>query len=96
MTERYELAYELDNWWAVRDGAITLWKEEVVDLLNEQEKRINELEKEKHNIIQTIINYYNEDFNGHKKDFQSLLEDIGFNEDCILLDNGEICEEGFL
>ena len=37
MTEnkRFELAYEHDNWWAVRDGDITLWKEEVVDLLNE-------------------------------------------------------------
>lgn len=36
MTEnkRFELAYEKGNWWAVRDGDITLWKEEVVGLLN--------------------------------------------------------------
>lgn len=35
MTEkRFELAYEKGNWWAVRDGDITLWKEEVVSLLN--------------------------------------------------------------
>lgn len=36
MTEnkRFELAYEKGNWWAVRDGGITLWKEEVVELLN--------------------------------------------------------------
>ena len=37
MTEnkRFELAYEKGNWWAVRDGDITLWKEEVIHLLNE-------------------------------------------------------------
>ena len=36
MTEnkRFELAYEKGNWWAVRDGDITLWKEEVISLLN--------------------------------------------------------------
>jgi len=39
MTEkRFELAYETNDqqviWWAVRDGDITLWKEEVVDTLN--------------------------------------------------------------
>lgn len=33
--KRFELAYEKDNWWAVRDGDITLWKEEVIYLLNE-------------------------------------------------------------
>jgi hypothetical protein len=47
MTEkRYELAYEKGNWWAVRDGEITLWKEEVVDLLNLKEDRIHKLEEE--------------------------------------------------
>lgn len=37
MTEnkRFSLAYEKGNWWAVRDGDITLWKEEVIHLLNE-------------------------------------------------------------
>ena len=36
MTEkRFKLAYKEDDWWAVRDGEITLWKEEVVHLLNE-------------------------------------------------------------
>ena len=34
-TKRFELAYEKGNWWAVRDGDITLWKEEVIHLLNE-------------------------------------------------------------
>ena len=36
MTEnkRFELAYKKGDWWAVRDGGITLWKEEVVGLLN--------------------------------------------------------------
>ena len=46
MTEkRFELAYEKGNWWAVRDGEITLWKEEVVGLLNKQEETIKQLEK---------------------------------------------------
>lgn len=34
MTKRFKLAYEKGNWWAVRDGDITLWKEEVISLLN--------------------------------------------------------------
>jgi len=50
MTEkRFELAYsndlENDKWWAVRDWDITLWKEEVVHLLNEQSERITDLEE---------------------------------------------------
>jgi len=39
MTEkRFELAYETNEqnciWWAIRDGDVTLWKEEVADQLN--------------------------------------------------------------
>ena len=35
MTEkRFTLAYEKGNWWAVKDGDITLWKEETIALLN--------------------------------------------------------------
>ena len=31
MTEkRFTLAYEKGNWWAVKDGDITLWKEETI------------------------------------------------------------------
>ena len=44
--KRFTLAYEKGNWWAVRDYDITLWKEEVVDRLNEQYQRIRELERE--------------------------------------------------
>ena len=47
MTEkRFELAYEKGNWWAVRDGEITLWKEEVVGLLNEQDEMIKKQNQE--------------------------------------------------
>lgn len=55
MTEnkRFTLAYKKDDWWAVRDGEITLWKEEVIYLLNElheENKRLkqenNQLKKE--------------------------------------------------
>ena len=44
--KRFELAYEQGNWWAVRDGDITLWKEEVVDKLNEQQDTITALKEE--------------------------------------------------
>ena len=47
MTEkRFNLAYEMGDWWAVTDGDITLWKEEVVSLLNELFNEIEQLKKE--------------------------------------------------
>lgn len=47
MTEkRFKLAYEKGNWWAVRDGDITLWKEEVIHLLNELSDENEQLRKE--------------------------------------------------
>lgn len=33
--KRFKLAYEKGNWWAVQDNGVTLWKEEVVDMLNQ-------------------------------------------------------------
>ena len=50
MTEnkRFELAYEKGNWWAVRDEDITLWKEEVIHLLNELHEENQELKQELH------------------------------------------------
>lgn len=45
--KRFKLAYEKDNWWAVRDGEITLWKEEVIHLLNELHKENQKLKDEK-------------------------------------------------
>lgn len=48
--ERFNLAYETNDqyciWWAVRDGDITLWKEEVVSLLNslnEENEKLKQL-----------------------------------------------------
>lgn len=38
--KQFTLAYEKGNWWAVKDGDITLWKEEVIYLLNEQHETI--------------------------------------------------------
>ena len=43
MTERFELAYENGKWWAVRDGDLTLWKEEVVQELNNLDKENKKL-----------------------------------------------------
>ena len=44
--KRFELAYEQGDWWAVRDGDITLWKEEVVDLLNGLAEENEQLKQE--------------------------------------------------
>lgn len=50
MTEnkRFELAYEKGNWWAVRDGDITLWKEEVIHLLNELSEENEKLKQKEY------------------------------------------------
>lgn len=42
--KRFGLAYEQGNWWAVRDGDITLWKEEVIHLLNEYDDKNKDLQ----------------------------------------------------
>lgn len=48
MTEkRFTLAYKKGDWWAVRDGEITLWKEEVIHLLNELYEENQKLKDEK-------------------------------------------------
>ena len=47
--KRFTLAYETNDqnciWWAVRNGDITLWKEEVVDLLNELHEENEQLRR---------------------------------------------------
>ena len=43
--KRFTLAYEKGNWWAVRDGDITLWKEEVIYLLNELHEENKQFKK---------------------------------------------------
>ena len=43
--KRFNLAYEKGNWWAVNDSGITLWKEEVIYLLNKQDEYIKILEQ---------------------------------------------------
>ena len=77
--KRFGLAYDHGDWWAVRDGDITLWKEEVVDLLNKlfdenqflknSETILNQKELQCL-IYQTIINRYKAKI----RDEESLLE----------------------
>ena len=95
MTEnkRYELAYENEDWWAVRDGEITLWKEEVIGLLNEQEETIKKQNQEIlscHDTLVTIealcdavLNY---DFKNvtDKVDFCHMLNEMD-NKDLMFL-----------
>ena len=53
-TKRFELAYEKGNWWAVRDGDITLWKEEVIHLLNELSEENEQLKQHNTELINKI------------------------------------------
>ena len=43
--KRFNLAYKQGDWWAVNDSGITLWKEEVIYLLNKQDEYIKILEQ---------------------------------------------------
>lgn len=52
--ERFKLAYTKDDWWAVRDGEITLWKEEVIHLLNELHEENEELKKENERLKERV------------------------------------------
>ena len=62
MTEnkRFTLAYKKDDWWAVRDGEITLWKEEVIHLLNELHEKNEELKAERYAYLGEITLYKGE------------------------------------
>jgi len=76
MTEkRFTLAYEKGNWWAVKDYDITLWKEEVIGLLNE-------LHEENEQLKQTIDRLTLDNtkqkkvLNATKKENKQLKQDI--------------------
>lgn len=55
--KRFTLAHENDKWWAVRDGDITLWKEEVIHLLNEFDNETQQLQKENKE-LKTLVSFY--------------------------------------
>lgn len=48
------------------------------------------LKKEKHDIIQTILDYCNNNFNGHRDSFECLLDDIGWFDEAWLDNDGNI------
>ena len=74
MTEkRFELAYEKGNWWAVRDGDITLWKEEVIHLLNE----LHEENQLLHKINEDAIDFMYDNF-----DLNIMFTDRELNDIC--------------
>jgi len=96
MTEkRFKLAYsndmEHDKWWAVRDWDITLWKEEVVHLLNEQHETITRLQLDRDSlatgfdeyqvqVAETLQKHYNQTLNTHIARFVKLLaEELGID-----------------
>ena len=78
--KRFELAYEQGDWWAVRDGDITLWKEEVVNKMNEQQSTIERMQEE---------NLY-KNFELKSVDDLKKLKDIF--EICMILIDGAIAD----
>lgn len=80
MTEnkRFTLAYEKGNWWAVRDYDITLWKEEVISLLNELYEENEQLKQSNERFSKTvaeqiiIIKEYREENEQLKQENQEL------------------------
>ena len=59
---------------------------EIINLKKENEK----LKQEKREIIQTILDFCNNDYNGHKESFEDLLEEIGWEEGSWLDKDGNI------
>ncbi|MGN0176662.1 MAG: hypothetical protein ACI389_02370 [Methanobrevibacter sp.] len=86
MTEnkRFELAYEKGNWWAVRDGDITLWKEEVIHLLNE----LHEENQLFHKINEDAIDFMYDNF-----DLNIIFTDRELNDICNEM-GWELSEKG--
>ena len=52
--KRFSLAYELGDWWAVKDYDITLWKEEVVDELNNLNDEIQRLKNKNSHLLELL------------------------------------------
>ena len=83
MTEnkRFELAYEKGNWWAVRDGDITLWKEEVIHLLNELSEENEQLKQRNDRQAKQLDRLY------------SLIEEKDWTALSDIIDDFKRCEE---
>ena len=91
MTEkRFTFAYETNNqyliWWAVRDGDITLWKEEVVDLLNDLNDECNFLKIENESLEDGATRYaelYHKSLK-ENEELKSEIEKLSYtNEDLL-------------
>lgn len=80
MTEKRFKLEVSDDWWRVIDNGVTLWKEEVVCLLNEQEERIKELEEEngslkkENKLKEDFRSFINEDIVQIKEENQRLIK----------------------
>lgn len=83
MTEnkRFKLAYEKGNWWAVRDGDITLWKEEVIHLLNELSEENEQLKQRNDRQAKQLDRLY------------SLIEEKDWTALSDIIDDFKRCEE---
>ena len=83
MTEnkRFELAYEKGNWWAVRDGDITLWKEEVIHLLNDLSEENEQLKQRNDRQAKQLDRLY------------SLIEEKDWTVLSDIIDDFKRCEE---
>lgn len=86
--KRFTLAYKKDDWWAVRDDEITLWKEEVVHLLNKlhEEKQYWKQKYDRQVGEDSIISF--NQTNELKKENQQLKEFIKYMGFTIEKENG--------
>lgn len=87
--KRFTLAYsddtEKSKWWAVRDGDITLWKEEVVYLLNQLHEENEQL---KHDA--TVLICSNQEYRKENEQLKSQLHCDDENGVC------NICKHHYL
>lgn len=87
-TKRFEFAYEKGNLWAVRDGDITLSKEEVIYLLNvlheENQKLLTLSNMKKGALVEAIkdLTKENEQLKHHIEELRNELNNC--EEDYIL------------
>ena len=98
--KRFTLAYEKGNWWAVRDYDITLWKEEVIYLLNELHeenqqlrqklKLTNNMDKIQYHLNQ-LNQLLNDDLNDDEKDF--CISDCYEDKCCIMCESTNLVND---
>ena len=98
--KRFTLAYEKGKWWAVRDYDITLWKEDVIYLLNELHeenqqlrqklKLTNNMDKIQYHLNQ-LNQILNDDLKDDERDF--CISDCYTDKCCIMCESTNLVND---